>query len=185
MNNCVAINIIADNKILNKNGVPILFYWDGKSNVIDEIKGQKVFMDFIKSKTLTVENYAYSAMTYFCFTEDENNNWEEKYNEKVIYMQDLFPLSEQSDDELAMSYVLNINIDLYNKVFASEYKKVSSSNKANVKGIYDNIKSKYGTRVTPVTYVEYIRSELVKNYGKLSKENLNYIIDKLKKTIKL
>ena len=96
MNNCVAINIIADNKILNKNGVPILFYWDGKSNVIDEIKGQKVFMDFIKSKTLTVENYAYSAMTYFCFTEDENNNWEEKYNEKVIYMQDLFPLSEQS-----------------------------------------------------------------------------------------
>ena len=48
MNNCVAINIIADNKILNKNGVPILFYWDGKSNVIDEIKGQKVFMDFIK-----------------------------------------------------------------------------------------------------------------------------------------
>ena len=185
MNNCVAINVIADNKILNKNGVPILFYWDGKSNVIDEIKGQKVFMDFIKSKTLTVENYAYSAMTYFCFTEDENNNWEEKYNEKVIYMQDLFPLSEQSDDELAMSYVLNINIDLYNKVFASEYKKVSSSNKTNVKGIYDNIKSKYGTRVTPVTYVEYIRSELVKNYGKLSKENLNYIIDKLKETIKL
>ena len=144
MNNCVAINIIADNKILNKNGVPILFYWDGKSNVIDEMKGQK-----------------------------------------VLYMQDLFPLSEQSDDELAMSYVLNINIDLYNKVFASEYKKVSSSNKANVKGIYDNIKSKYGTRVTPVTYVEYIRSELVKNYGKLSKENLNYIIDKLKETIKL
>ena len=54
-----------------------------------------------------------------------------------------------------------------------------------VKGIYDNIKSKYGIRVTPITYVEYIRSELVKNYGKLSKENLNYIIDKLKETIKL
>ena len=37
MNNCVAINVIADNKILNNNGVPILFYWDGKSNVIDEL----------------------------------------------------------------------------------------------------------------------------------------------------
>lgn len=184
MNNCVAINVIAHDRILNNKGIPILFYWDGKSNVLDDLKNQQPFIDFINSRVMNADNYADSVITFFCFTEDEQNNWEEKYQENIISIQELFPLSEQSDSELAMSYVFKINVDLYNKVFASEYKKTVASNKSNVQSIYASIKSKYGTRVTKQTYIEYVRSELAKLDIKLTKQNLECIIKELTELIK-
>ena len=83
-----------------------------------------------------------------------------------------------------MSYVFKINVDLYNKVFASEYKKTVASNKSNVQSIYASIKSKYGTRVTKQTYIEYVRSELAKLDIKLTKQNLECIIKELTELIK-
>ncbi|MBO5005489.1 MAG: hypothetical protein J6D03_09715 [Clostridia bacterium] len=184
MNNCVAINIISNNNIVNNKGIPILFYWDGKSDVIEELKHQKQFLDFLNSKIMNVDDYSNSKLTYFCFTEDESNNYEEIYIDNVLNIQELFPLDKFEDDELAMRYVFTISIDLYMKAFSSEYKKTSSSSKSNVQSIYAAIKSKYGTRVTRHTYIEYIRSEIIKRYASLSKTNIEYIMREVNDIIK-
>ena len=34
----VAINVISGDRIINKNGTPLLFYWDGEQDIYESLK---------------------------------------------------------------------------------------------------------------------------------------------------
>ena len=44
----VAINITQFDKLLNNSTVPLLFYWNGESDIINSLKEDELFISFIK-----------------------------------------------------------------------------------------------------------------------------------------
>ena len=50
----VAFNIISNNKLLNKNEVPVLFYWNGETNLIESIFSDSGFYSFLKNTVFNI-----------------------------------------------------------------------------------------------------------------------------------
>jgi hypothetical protein len=180
MNNCVAINIIVDDKLMNDRGIPYLLYWDGKSPIDEVLRNDEQFISKLNSTVMTVSNYPLAKIAYFYFTEDEEHEWEEKYADNVIDIQTWIPLADMLNINLAMRYVMNINLELYNKAFGLPYKETKNVVE-DVKAVWKSFKSKYQTRLTKTTYTEYIRTEIVKL--PLSDDNKTFIMNELSQMI--
>lgn len=182
MNSCVAINIISDGRIINDKGIPILFYWDGKKDVDEELKTSNQFIAFLKSRIIDKSIYTNATLAYFYFNEDKDDNWKEIYNEKTIKLQEWIPLSTLPLD-YSLKYVYDINAELYKKMYNSIYSKKIPLDKA-ILDIYTNMKSKYKDRISKTTYMEFIRTELLKIEPKLNNSNIDYILLKTKELLK-
>lgn len=176
MNNCVAVNIFSNGSVLNKEGIPILFYWDGKSDVFEQMTSDNKFMDLLYEKCFNIDNYTSSTIAYFYFTEDEDGT--EHYNDNSLVVQHCCPLA-LLDVKLTHSYIFSVSTDLYRKAFTSDFKRTSNSLPKSIKSIYSSILTKYETKLTRQTYIEYIRVELTKVNPKLTDENLAFIINEL------
>lgn len=180
--NCVAINILKKTDdgsvVMNKRGMPILFYWDGETDVLEDMQSKDEFVSLLKNMT-NITNYTSISIAYLYFMEDADNEFEEVYNDKVIDLQDWMPFSKL-EHEFAYSYIKNIMFDLYKKVFGNEYEK---SNKDSLETVYvymyTAIKEKYAQRITKITFIEYIRTEIVKMNTGLSKTNIDWLFNRL------
>lgn len=180
--NCVAINILKKTDdgsvVMNKRGMPILFYWDGETDVLEDIQSKDEFVSLLKNMT-NITNYTSISIAYLYFMEDADNEFKEVYNDKVIDLQDWMPFSKL-EHEFAYSYIKNIMFDLYKKVFGNEYEK---SNKDSLETVYvymyTAIKEKYAQRITKITFIEYIRTEIVKMNTGLSKTNIDWLFNRL------
>lgn len=180
--NCVAINILKKTDdgsvIMNKRGMPILFYWDGETDVLEDMQSKQEFVSLLKNMT-NINNYTSISIAYLYFMEDADNEFKEVYNDKVIDLQDWMPFSKL-EHEFAYSYIKNIMFDLYKKVFGNEYEK---SNKDSLETVYvymyTAIKEKYAQRITKITFIEYIRTEIVKMNTGLSKTNIDWLFNRL------
>lgn len=180
--NCVAINILKKTDdgsvVMNKRGMPILFYWDGETDVLEDIQSKDEFVSLLKNMT-NITNYTSISIAYLYFMEDAENEFKEVYNDKVIDLQDWMPFSKL-EHEFAYSYIKNIMFDLYKKVFGNEYEK---SNKDSLETVYvymyTAIKEKYAQRITKITFIEYIRTEIVKMNTGLSKTNIDWLFNRL------
>lgn len=180
MNNCVAINILAEDKLLNERGMPLLFYWDGKQNISDALTSRPEFLEHIKKLALNTSYYTKTKVAYFYFTEDEDNEYEEVYNENAFVLQDWLTFKELDDADFALSYIEKILFDLYKKVFGTEYLKQSKDTlEEALSYIYDAIKAKYVQRISKQTFIEYIRVELNKTDANLSKQNMDWLVNHL------
>lgn len=180
--NCVAINILKKTDdgsvVMNKRGMPILFYWDGETDVLEDMQSKEEFVSLLKNMT-NITNYTSISIAYLYFMEDADNEFKEVYNDKVIDLQDWMPFSKL-EHEFAYSYIKNIMFDLYKKVFGNEYEK---SNKDSLETVYvymyTAIKEKYAQRITKITFIEYIRTEIVKMNTGLSKTNIDWLFNRL------
>ena len=177
----VAINILVnDNTILNKNGVPLLFYWDGNSDaLINDIYNNEDFKSLIYNSVINVKNYANTKLALFYFTYE---NEEEKYHEEISNIQNVLKLALLDDDTRMFykMYLWNHFKFLYESAYHEKYADDVSLFDMDecILDIYDKIQNKYPKRVIKSTVINYIRGELQKT-DNLSMENTDWIIAQL------
>ena len=176
----VAINIIVNDKIINKNGVPILFYWNGESSLLTKaIYDDQNFKSLLYNTIINYDNYADAKLSFFYFLYENN---EEKYIEDFSIVQNEMKLSEL-DTEQSLFYkefLLYHFLYLYKSAYHEDYKEDISIIGIDdaILDIYDKIQNKYPKRVIKSTVINYIRGELQKT-DKLSMENTDWIIYQL------
>lgn len=184
LDNFVAINIIVKDKenfskIVNE--YPIIFYWNGESDMVE---------DFItdESFTVLVQKVYQTGLYENAFIRIEFVNGKDlKYNETSYAVQDLFPLEKITDiitGNFKFNYIKDIFLSLYKIALKEEYKsEYPLESQVIIKDLYDRIKNGITKPVSKETIVNYIREQLIeKTY--LSKENINYLISLLEYIIK-
>ena len=81
----VSINITIDDRILNKNNVPILFYWNGEgTSLIKSIYEDPSFKSLLCNLVINYDNYADAKLSFFYFLYENDN---EKYIEDFSIIQ--------------------------------------------------------------------------------------------------
>ena len=175
----VAINIIVNDKIINKNGVPILFYWDGENSLIKDIYNDVSFKSLLYNSIINYDNYANAKLSFFYFTFE---NGEEKYTEDFSIIQNELTLKDLEAEKSIFykEYLLYHFLFLYKSAYHEDYGEDISIMGIDdaVLDIYDKIQEKYPKRVIKSTVINYIRGELQKT-DNLSMENTDWIIAQL------
>lgn len=175
----VAINIISNDKLINKNGTPLLFYWDGKQDINEALHSDKSFLDYLYHTVLNKDNFTNSIFSFFqYYIENEN----EHYKEDKIIVQDFIKFKDMDDNKVSFykDYLLDHFLYLYKSAYHEEYDQDISiiGIDDSILNIYDKIQEKYPKKVIKTTVVNYIRSELMKT-DNLNIENTDWIIFKL------
>lgn len=168
-----------DVHLLNKNSIPILFYWDKNDNFEQKLIEDESFRKLIDEKCLNSKLYTNSIIGYTMLTiNDSDEKWEDKY----IEIQDLFTLDllNDSENEFCNEYLNSIIYSLYEKAIGEQYVKsnILINENESYKEIFDKIREKYPNRFEKNTFIKYIHSELVKKY-ELHDTNIKWIINKL------
>ena len=184
--NSVAINFVVGKELINKNGIPIMFYWDGEEDIFDALKNNEDLISWMKSQKLFEDNYTTSKIALFYFTEDENG--EEKINTYHSPIQDLWNMELINEKELGTNdFIIADMFDhLYIKTFNNSYglRKRLLDFPESISNVYDMIKARYGERVSKETIIQACRA-FIQNQGehcwnKLSQENLDYVINEIR-----
>ena len=180
-NSLVAINIITkDNKIVNKNRVPLLFYWDGTIDIYEAMHNSEDFINFLYNTVINKDNYTFATFAFFKYYTDDG----EHYYEDKIDVQIFLPFKNMSPDKVQFYklYLINHFLYLYKSAYHSDY---NNGEEISIMGvddaiidIYDEIQHKYPKRVIKSTVINYIRGEL-QNTDKLSIDNCDWIINQL------
>lgn len=173
MDKFVALNILSkDNVVLNSYQAPSLFYWDGKTNIIDELSKQTVFKDFLEKLNILVEPEDYFTSRISCLYYNNGN-----CNFDTIFIKDIFKLNQA---ELVIDNIIKYALDaLYVIAFKDNG---PDFNIISIKSVYDNIINKYNNKVLQTTIKNYIRSLIFEKY-KLSSDSLNIVMNKLEEKI--
>lgn len=176
----VAINITQFDKLLNNSTVPILFYWNGEGDIIDAITQNESFMNYIKERCMTINNYTKSKMSYFFFKYDSEDK--EQYSENVSNIQDVFAIN--LNEPFMLEYLITIFKQMHGDFMKAKYDDQTMFNTSDVVvEIYDTIQQKFPNRFIKESVVNYVRSELKKKYL-LNDINTNSVIDFLENIIK-
>ena len=170
----VALNILSNNNVvLNSNAAPLIFYWTGDIDIIEDLSNQKEFKDFLfKIGILSdPEKFFTHKISYVYYNGTECNQSE-------IYIKDIFKLNNLNDViNNILKYALS---NLYCIAFNDNK---PDFNIISIKSAYDNIINKYNGRVSVNTVKNYIRYLIFEKY-KLSGEIISFLIKKLEdKTI--
>ena len=81
----VSINILnSENKLLNKTGVPMLYYWNGNTDVLDDLSNDEELINYSKGLFNEPTDYLKVNISYFYFKYDENH--EEEYSDINIIL---------------------------------------------------------------------------------------------------
>lgn len=160
----ISLNIVKDNVLQYKN-FPIIFYWNGTDDVILNIKENDKFKAIVE-KYLNSNDYD-SVSLYLTYVNVD------KYNEKEIKLQDIYPLTE-----CEVSYnnvILNIFYDVYYKVFKKQYEIPIDDFGYNdiLFDIYEDIQNRLN--ISKQTFINYVRSKLDEK-TKLTYSNKEYIL---------
>ena len=173
----VAINVISNDKIINKNGTPILFYWDGQQDIYKALETNLDFIDYLMHTVINKDKYTDAWFSFFKYYLD--NEGEEHYQEDKLNIQDFLKLKNMKSSESLFykEYLLSHFLYLYQSAYHEEYKEDISIIGIDdaILDIYDKIQEKYPKRVIKSTVINYIRSELQKT-DNISIENSDWII---------
>lgn len=184
--NSVAINFVVGKELINKNGIPIMFYWDGEEDIFDALKNNEDLISWMKSQKLFEDNYTNSKIALFYFTEDENG--EEQINTYHSPIQDLWNMKLINEKELGTNdFIIADMFDhLYIKTFNNSYglRKRLLDFPDSISNVYDMIKARYGERVSKETIIQacraFIQNQNEHCWSKLSQENLDYVINEIR-----
>ena len=177
----VAINIFDNNTLINKDNVPILFYWERTNDIISSLKENDEFCIYISNH---IKHYDNSYITLIYFELDDNNSeTDEKYLEyKNLNIQNLFTLDKFSD-EFVFNLIIKYFYELYKLSYKSDYSALENSTKCDtIVDIYKQLKSKYKQKLNIETVINYVHSKLNEE-TKLNNENIKFIIKTLEKTL--
>ena len=179
----LSINIVNGNSILNKNGLPILLYW----NKDDDLKNC-LLDDSFKSLVISLcKNDIYTKAKIKCVSfidEDTEIDGNEKYNIIEYNVQDLFSIID--NDIIAYRIIMYILHDLYINIFKHSIKEDYQDNSLdNIKNVihtmYSAILTSKQDKILPNTIFHYITNK-ISEIDNLNKNNL-YSIIKIAKQI--
>jgi hypothetical protein len=179
MVNCfIALNVSYEDTLLNDSTVPIIFYWDGISDIQEDIKSNEHFMDMLNRKCLSVEKYS-KAIISLCYINDDNSH---EYGDYTISIEEILPFEDIKDNDFMFGYVSEILLKLYKKVFKMEYVRndIDDLNfKVEMRDIIKKIREYLGRPISNETILNYILSQLDEQF-KLSEKNKTWLIEKVK-----
>ena len=52
--NLAAINVVCNGKLIKRNSVPLLFYWNGETDLIEDIKNNIDFMQWLEDEEVLI-----------------------------------------------------------------------------------------------------------------------------------
>ena len=110
--NLAAINVVCNGKLVNRNSVPLLFYWNGETDLLEDIKSNIDFKQWLEDEEVlnNINNYLNSHIAFFYFKSND-----EDYQDQTISIQDLYNISELS--ELKLELLIECIHYLYTKSF--------------------------------------------------------------------
>ena len=177
----VAINIINnDNKLLNKTSMPMLYYWNGESDVLDDLSNDTNLTEYLTTLLTKPEEYLNIFLSYFYFKYNENN--EEDYSDNTIQIQNVITLDKFESDHIVLYFLKKLFLTLYKISFKCDFISESNNDTEDIKTMCQAIKDKFKTRLTKETIINWVRSALV-DKDKLNTQNTEYIILKLNQII--
>ena len=50
--NLAAINVVCNGKLINRNSVPLLFYWNGETDLVEDIKNNIDFRQWLEDEEI-------------------------------------------------------------------------------------------------------------------------------------
>ena len=174
----VAINIYDQNTnvLINKSLVPILFYWNGKGDLVNCILNDNKFKENYLDTILDYETFRNLEMSYFHFELQEDGT--EAYSDTAILISEHVQLKDFNSDQIIYQLIIPHFYELYKKALKEEYEETKVFNKDIIIEIYKQIKDKYQEKIEKSTIINWVRSELI-NKDKIDSNNTNYIINKL------
>ena len=149
----VAINISYDGKIANPSLVPILFYWDCSTPLLESMFNDKQFKKLVFDKVLNKEAYSNARLDWFNYT--YNSDKQENYEENHITIQELFPFNKIENVILWEEYAADIFKDLY-KIVKKEKPKETNVDEYYIAALYHEIKDKNPVKIKKATVLEYV-----------------------------
>lgn len=174
----IPINIFVGDKIINKNNVPIIYYWNGKHELIGELKSNKEFMQFIKDNCITFDNYGKSHISYLILDIDDESNYKTYDNKLQIW----FNLKDD-DTKLKFEFIKYYFNYIYKCSYKTDFTFSENLLDKDIILIYEAIKKKNGDKVSKNIILNYIRSELM-DKNSLNQENIEHVIDIIKNILK-
>lgn len=171
------------NIIYNKNGTPILFYWDCENSIESELYNNEDLKNKIYNIVANDINiYGYLKFNGFIFYEDEND--EEQFENITLLVQDIFDLEEPVKGEVLKNKLLcDVLNSLYKDTFNKDYKFDNFLFKTSICELYSNIKKYHQNKFDKQTFLHYIKQDLLKRYM-LTNKNSDLIIEYLKNILK-
>lgn len=169
-------NINNTNNLLNKDGIPLLFYCNDINVLHKQLLEDLNFREFINKNCFLPEIYENTYISYFYFILEN-----EEYYSETINIQNLIPFSKMNNIEINFYkvYIKGIFENLYRLSFKTQYDDTNMSFDIDniLIDIYTQLKNKYKEKITKITLINYVRSELQKT--NLLTDNINWIIIQL------
>ena len=167
----VAINIVQGKEILNKRGIPLLFYWNGKTDIVEDLKNSDDFKNFLISAgpLKSVMSYLKTNISFFYFTYKEDGS--DDYKDRTISVQNLYDIVNYK--ELMNSIIEKTLNYLYNLSFGTTINFTSMS----YKSASEAIMNKYKDGLLKTTFIESIRGNIQQNYPTLYSKNIDAVMD--------
>lgn len=182
----LSINIVNGNSILNKDGLPILLYW----NKDDDLKNC-LLDDSFKSLVISLcKNDLYTNTKIKCVAfidEDTEINGNEKYDIVEYDVQNLFSIRD--NEIIAYRIIMYILHDLYINIFKRSINEDYQDNSLdNIKNVIHMMCSAILTdkqdKILPNTVFHYIINK-ISQIDNLNKNNLDSIIKIAKQILKV
>lgn len=160
----VAINILVGDRLINKNNIPLLYYNNGDTPIIDAIKSDSTFINLLTANNVfTIDNFGKASIALF----DYHNNKCANINEDI---QNIIDIS----DSLYTNYVDTIISALF----------ILVNPDMTYVSYRDSLPNLLSEKITPDILFNYIKSELSSKYN-LHQKQIKYIINKLRDEISI
>ena len=160
--NLAAVNVVCNDKLVNRNGIPLLFYWNGETDIIEDIGTNIDFMQWLEDEDIltNINNYLNSHIAFFYFKSND-----EDYQDHIIDIQDLYNLDALS--ELKLELLVECTYYLYNKSFPERNgMHLSGTLEQQCKDAIKMILDKYGERLSIESCRNAIRAYVQEHYKK-------------------
>ena len=117
----VSINIYnkKTKELYNDNLVPILFYWNGNGEIIDNIIKSNYFKDKYLNNINDYEKFINLQLSFFYFKLNQDTN-EEEYYDTTIDICEYFSFEDFNSEVIIWKLVIPYFYSLYKMVFKKE-----------------------------------------------------------------
>lgn len=156
----VAINVICNGKIINREGIPLLFYWNGETDVLEDIKSNIDFKQWLEDEEIltNMDSYLNSHIAFFYF-----KSHDEDYQDMTCDVQDLYNLDTLID--FKNDLIFECVYYLYNKSFPERNgMHLAGDSLEQCKTAIEMILEKYKDKVLPETCKNAIRAYVQERY---------------------
>lgn len=176
----IAINITISNGENNLqyviNSVPILYYWNGKYDMIESILNEKQITNLVKSYINNEREYSNCLLNCISFDLDSSN---EDYKEQTIKLQELYSLS--NFNKIVNTVIDDVAKEVYKEVFNAVYTNQSNCSSI-IRDVYSKVSLMYKDNITFETFMNFVRKKLQQSTS-LDQKNIQLVVDNIASNI--